>query len=102
MAIALVNKQKHKEKFRLVDNPKITVLGLVHEPPEEIRYSSNAVARMVETSGKAYDVKVSKFKGLDDLKWFFFVDLSCFIEMTEPMAAMKQIILPNRGHVRSK
>ena len=71
MAIALVNKQKHKEKFRLVDNPKITVLGLVHEPPEEIRYSSNAVARMVETSGKAYDVKGKQIQGVGRSKVIF-------------------------------
>lgn len=56
MAIALINKQKHKEKFRLVSNPKIVVLGLVHEPPEEIRYSSNSVIRMVEVAGNAYDI----------------------------------------------
>ena len=56
MAIPLVGKQQHKETFRLVSNPKIKVLGLVHEPPEEIRYSNNSVTHMVEISGKAYDV----------------------------------------------
>lgn len=56
MAITLVGKQQHKETFRLVSNPKIKVLGLVHEPPEEIRYSNNSITHMVEVSGKAYDV----------------------------------------------
>lgn len=56
MAISLVGKQQHKETFRLVSNPKIKVLGLVHEPPEEIRYSNNSITHMVEVSGKAYDV----------------------------------------------
>lgn len=52
MAIALVDKTSHKEKFRIVDNSKLVVLGLVHEPPEEIRYGATPV-RMVEVSGKA-------------------------------------------------
>lgn len=62
MAIALVNKQKHKEKFRLVENPKIIVLGLVHEPPEEIRYSANT-SRMFESSGKSVDLCGKQIQG---------------------------------------
>lgn len=56
MAIPLINKQTHKEKFRLVSNPKILILGLVHEPPEEIRYSSSSIVRMIEVAGNAYDI----------------------------------------------
>lgn len=52
MAITLVNKQPHKERFRLVAKPKISVLCLVHEPPEEIRYGATPL-RMVEVSGNA-------------------------------------------------
>lgn len=52
MAIALVNKQPHKELFRLVSNPKIAILGLLHEPPEEIRYGATPL-RMIEVSGLA-------------------------------------------------
>lgn len=56
MAIPLVGKQQHKEVFRLVVNPKIKILGLVHEPPEEIRYANNSITHMIETSGKAYPI----------------------------------------------
>lgn len=57
MAIPLVNKQPHKEKFRLVENKKIAILALLHEPPEDIRYSNNSVVRLIETSGKAVNVQ---------------------------------------------
>lgn len=57
MPIQLLNKTKFKEKFRLVDNPKIVVQGVVNEPPEEIRYSNNAVVRMLEVGHCAIDLQ---------------------------------------------
>lgn len=57
MAIALVNKQKFKEKFRIIGKPNLLVLALVHEPPKDIRYSNNSVIRMIEISGSALEVK---------------------------------------------
>ena len=71
MAIALVKKQPHKEKFRLVAKPSVVVLGLVHEPPEEIRYSSNSVVRMVEVSGKAYDITGQQIQGCGRSKMIY-------------------------------
>lgn len=57
MAIQLINKTRFKERFRLVDNPKIVVLALLHEPPEEIRYANNLVIRMLEISHTAVSVE---------------------------------------------
>lgn len=57
MPIPLVNKKKHKEVFRLVENPKLKLFALVNEPPEEVRYSNNSIVRMIEVSGNAIDVK---------------------------------------------
>lgn len=56
MSIPLVNKQKFKETFRVVDNPKLRILGLMHEPPEEIRYSNNMIIRMLEVSHNAINL----------------------------------------------
>lgn len=53
MAIQLINKQKFKETFRVVGNPKLRVLGLMHQPPEEIRYSNNMPIRMLEVDHDA-------------------------------------------------
>lgn len=57
MATQLINKQRFKERFRLKDNPRMVVLGLMHEPPEEIRYSNNMVIRMLEVAADAFDLK---------------------------------------------
>lgn len=57
MAIQLINKQKFKETFRVVGNPKLRVLGLMHQPPEEIRYSNNMPIRMLEVAHDAFDVQ---------------------------------------------
>lgn len=57
MAIQLVNKQKFKEKFRILGKPNLLVLALVHEPPQDIRYSNNSVIRMIEIAGNAIEVK---------------------------------------------
>ena len=57
MAIPLVNKQKFKESFRLVENPKIIVLAMFHEPPKDIRYSNASSIRMIEIAGTAVEVQ---------------------------------------------
>lgn len=57
MAIPLVNKQRFKEKFRILGQPNLLLLALVHEPPDDIRYSNNSVVRMIETAGNAIEVK---------------------------------------------
>ncbi|QHJ78648.1 MAG: hypothetical protein [Caudoviricetes sp.] len=57
MAIALLNKQPHKERFRIVGNERLMVLALVNEPPEDIKYSNNSVVRMIEISDKAIEVQ---------------------------------------------
>lgn len=57
MATEIVNKQRFKEKFRVLDNPRKVVLGLMHEPPEEIRYSNNAVVRMLEVAHDAFNLE---------------------------------------------
>lgn len=57
MPIALLNKNPHKERFRIVGNEKLIVLALVNEPPEDIKYSSNNVVRMIEISNTAIEVQ---------------------------------------------
>ncbi|WGH24523.1 hypothetical protein EAb13_CDS0105 [Acinetobacter phage EAb13] len=62
MAISLTNKNPHKEKFRLVDNQKIAFLGLLAEPPEDIRYSNNNVVRLLEVSVKTIAIQGKQIK----------------------------------------
>lgn len=62
MTINLTNKSKFNEKFRLVDNPNIVVMGVVNEPPEEIRYSNNSVVRMIEVSKRAVPIQGKQLK----------------------------------------
>lgn len=62
MPIPLINKFKFKEKFRLVSNPQIAVMGVVNEPPEEIRFSNNSVVRMLEVSSRAIDLQGKQIK----------------------------------------
>lgn len=57
MAIPLVNKQRFKETFRILGKPNLRILALVHEPPDDIRYSNNSVIRMIETAGNTLEVK---------------------------------------------
>lgn len=62
MPIQLTNKTKFKEKFRLVDNSKIVIMGVVNEPPEEIRYSNNSVVRMLEVGSNAIPLQGKQIK----------------------------------------
>jgi len=62
MAISLTNKNPHKEKFRLFDNQKVAFLGLLAEPPEDIRYSNNNVVRLLEVSSKIPDIQGQQIK----------------------------------------
>ena len=64
MAIPLINKQKHKETFRVVSNPALKLLALVHEPPQDIRYSNNSVVRMIEIAGTALNVQGKQIQNI--------------------------------------
>lgn len=68
MAIELVNKQKFKEKFRILGKPNLLVLALVHEPPQDIRYSNNSVIRMIEISGNAIEVVGQQIQNVGQAK----------------------------------
>lgn len=62
MPINLTDKSKFKEKFRLVANPQIAIMGVVNEPPEEIRFSNNSVVRMLEVGKNAIDLQGKQIK----------------------------------------
>lgn len=58
MATKLPNfEQKQKQKFRLLDNPNILVLGLLDAPPQDVRYSANLVVLQLKVSLSAYNVR---------------------------------------------
>ena len=60
MPINLTDKSRFKEKFRLVANPQIAIMGVVNEPPEEIRFSNNSVVRMLEVEKNKFVYREKK------------------------------------------
>lgn len=57
MSINLVNKSLFKENFRLAENPRIIIRGVLNEPPQEVRYSNNSVVRMLEVGHNALNIE---------------------------------------------